>query len=414
MKYIQEHLKKAALALKLITLSLTVGIICGLVGGIFHRTIDFATEFRVEHSDILYLLPFAGLVIVFLYNKTNLKKDPGTNNIISGVRSEENIPFAIAPNIFFATIITHLFGGSAGREGAALQLGGAIGSATGNVFKTDCKLKPLIILAGMSGVFSALFGTPLTAVVFAIELCCVGTMFYSSLLPCFISAYTALFISKMMGTNPVRLAVADIPSTNINTIISVIILGFACACLGILFCKAMKHTHKLAEEKIPNSYLRIFVGGAIIVVLTKLLGTYDYNGAGMDIIIQATNGNAVPYAFLLKILFTAITIGFGYKGGEIVPTFFIGATFGCVLAPILNLSPSFSAAVGMAALFTAVVNCPIASLILACEIFGSNGILLYAAAIFVSFTFSGYSSLYASQMFSFSKNCFETLNRKSK
>lgn len=412
--YLKEIFNDWKSAIKLIAIGLITGIICGITGGYFHKLIDVASNFRTTNPSIIYLLPIAGLAIVFLYNIIKLNKDPGTNCIIEGVRSERKIPFTLAPGIFISTVITHLFGGSAGREGAALQLGGAIGSKTADLLKVNQKVKPLIILAGMSGVFSALFGTPLTAVIFVIELCCVGTVFYAALIPCFTASYIALRISILIGNHPVRLITDGVPTTNLNSVVASIIIGILCAALSFIFCFAMKYAHKLADKAFRNSYIRIFAGGVIIIVLTKLIGTYDYNGAGMNIIENAMQGEAYTFAFLIKILFTAITIGFGFKGGEIVPTFFIGATFGCVVGPLIGLSPAFSAALGMSALFAAVVNCPLASVVLACEIFGNNGILLYASAIFTAFAFSGYSSLYSKQIFSFSKNTFETLNRKSK
>lgn len=414
MEYIKEIFNDWKTAIKLTAVGLLTGVICGITGGYFHKLIEIASDFRKANPNIIYFLPIAGLVIVFLYNKIKLNKDPGTNCIIQGVRNEGTIPFSLAPGIFISTVITHLFGGSAGREGAALQLGGAIGSKTSDLLKLNSKTKPLIILAGMSGVFSALFGTPLTAVIFVIELCCVGTVFYSALIPCFTASYVALRISILIGNHPVRLITDGIPATNLNSVIAAIIIGILCAVLSFVFCSAMKYTHKFADKFFKNSYIRILTGGIIIVVLTKIIGTYDYNGAGMNIIESAIQGKALPIAFLLKILFTAITIGFGFKGGEIVPTFFIGATFGCVVGPLLGLSPAFAAALAMSSLFAAVVNCPLASIILACEIFGNNGILLYASAIFTAFAFSGYSSLYSKQIFSFSKNTFETLSRKSK
>ena len=200
---------------------------------------------------------------------------------------------------------------------------------------------------------------------------------------------------------------------DIRAMILTLVLGCACGLLGIVFCKTMKCVHSFAEKKIENTYLRAFVGGIIIMLLTMLLGTYDYNGAGMDVVQRAMMGDAKPYAFLLKMIFTAITIGFGFKGGEIVPTIFIGATFGCLFGTITGLPASFAAAVGVAALFAAVTNCPLASLSLAIEVFGGDGFALFAAAIFVSTALSGYTSLYKEQRFTFSKEFYETVDKKA-
>lgn len=390
------------------------GIVGGIVGGAFHKTVDWASAMRTEHGYLLFFLPLAGVVITFLYRKTNLKHDPGTNCIISTVRSEDKIPFVMAPLIFVSTALTHLCGGSAGREGAALQLGGSIGFASGRLFRLDSKNMPIVVMCGMSAVFSALFGTPVTAVFFAMEVISVGVIYYSALVPCLVASYTAFFISSLYGNHPVRFAVALVPDTNFKTVVGVMALGVLCALLSIVFCSVMKYTGIYAHKLIKNDYLRTAIGGAAVIALTYAVGTRDYNGAGMDIIERAIGGEANNFAFVLKIVFTAVTIGCGFKGGEIIPTFFIGATFGCVIGPLFGLPPQFSAAIGIAALFVGVVNSPMASLVLAIELFGAQGILLYAAAIFVSYMLSGYYSLYSGQKMIYSKLCAEYININAK
>ncbi len=399
--------------IKISLISLAAGVAGGIIGGIFHKTVELATEIRLENSFLIYLLPFAGLLVAFIYRAFKLKKDPGTNGVLCAVRDEGEIPGTLGPSIFLGTIITHLFGGSAGREGAALQLGGTIGSVLSKLFKLNKKTKPLIILSGMSAVFSALFGTPVTAVIFAIEACLVGSICHSALIPCFIASYAGFFISTVLGNAPVRLDILLVPGADVRTMIATLALGVACGIVGILFCKTMKAVHGFAERKIENTYIRAFTGGIIIVLFTMLLRTYDYNGAGMDVVQRAMLGEAKPYAFLLKIIFTAVTIGFGFKGGEIVPTIFIGATFGCFFGGLLGLPGSFGAGVGVAALFAAVTNCPLAALALAIEVFGGGGFALFAAAIFISTVLSGYTSLYKEQRFTFSKEFFEIIDRKA-
>ena len=390
------------------------GILGGVIGGAFHKVVELAGEIRQANDYLIYFLPLGGLLIVFLYRLLKLKTDPGTNRIISSVRDENEIPLSMAPLIFISTALTHLFGGSAGREGAALQLGGSIGFASGKLFKLDSKNMPLVVMCGMSAVFSALFGTPLTAVFFAMEVISVGVIYYSALVPCLISSYAALSISMLFGNAPVRFEVLAVPETTAATIVAVMALGAVCALLSIAFCSIMKYSHIYSEKLIKNDYLRIFTGGAVVVLLTLLTGVRDYNGAGMDIIENAMRGNAHWYAFLLKIVFTAFTISFGFKGGEIVPTFFIGAVFGCTVGPLFGLPASFSAAVGLLSLFVGVVNSPIATLILAIEIFGTNGLLIYAPAIFVSFMLSGYYSLYSGQKIVYSKLKAEYINIHAK
>ncbi|MGG7146496.1 chloride channel protein [Clostridium butyricum] len=398
---------------KWIIISIITGVVGGAVGSIFHLSVELATKTRIEHSWILYLLPFGGLLIVFMYKK-GMKGDPGTNLVINSIRTDGKVPFLMAPLIFLGTVITHLFGGSAGREGAALQLGGSIGSQIGNLIGLDEKDMHLITLCGMSSVFSALFGTPLTATFFAMEVISIGIIHYSAFIPCIVSSVTAYYISIYFGLDPVRFNLNVIPEISLINIVKVMILGSLCAVVSIIFCNLLHKSNNISKKIISNAYVRVFIGGIIIVLLTIIIGTRDYNGAGMDVILNAMNGTAKPEAFLLKMIFTAITISVGYKGGEIVPTFFIGATFGCVVGKFLGLDPCFGAAVGLVALFCGVVNTLITSIILSIELFGAGNIVLFAIACGVSYMESGYYSLYSSQKIIYSKIKAEYINRNAK
>ena len=397
---------------KWIIISIITGVVGGAVGSIFHLSVELATKTRIEHSWILYLLPFGGLLIVFMYKK-GMKGDPGTNLVINSIRTDGKVPFLMAPLIFLGTVITHLFGGSAGREGAALQLGGSIGSQIGNLIGLDEKDMHLITLCGMSSVFSALFGTPLTATFFAMEVISIGIIHYSAFIPCIVSSVTAYYISIYFGLDPVRFNLNVIPEISLINIVKVMILGSLCAVVSIIFCNLLHKSNNISKKIISNAYVRVFIGGIVIVLLTIIIGTRD-NGAGMDVILNAMNGTAKPEAFLLKMIFTAITISVGYKGGEIVPTFFIGATFGCVVGKFLGLDPCFGAAVGLVALFCGVVNTLITSIILSIELFGAGNIVLFAIACGVSYMESGYYSLYSSQKIMYSKIKAEYINRNAK
>ena len=272
----------------------------------------------------------------------------------------------------------------------------------------------MAIMCGMSGLFSALFGTPVTAAIFAMEVISVGIMYYSSFVPCMVSALTAFWVTGMFGLEPVEYVIKKIPSLELPNVLLTAVIGVGCALVSILFCLALEWTHKFAARFFKNEYLRLTVGGTAIVIMTFFIGT-RYSGSGTDIIDQALGGGDVlPYDFVLKIIFTAITIGFGYKGGEIVPTLFIGATFGSLVGGLIGLPPAFSAAVGMIALFCAVVNCPIASIILSIEIFGSQGIVLFAIAVCISFMLSGYYGLYTGQKIIYSKRRTRFINRNVK
>ena len=306
--------------LKWFALAAVTGAVGGVVGALFHLSVEYVTGVRKAHSWIVFLLPVGGLVIAGLY-KLSGKKDIGTNEILDAVRSPQGVPVLLAPLIFVSTVITHLFGGSAGREGAALQLGGSIAGLIGKISRLDEKDMHIMTMCGMSAVFSALFGTPITAAVFALGVISVGVIYYAGLLPCVVSAFVAYFISTLMGTEPVAFTVSNIPAFSLKSCLLTALLAAICALLSIGFCLGLHGTHKLFAKLFKNTFVRAVVGGLIIVALSLICRSGDYNGAGMDIVERAIGGNAKPEAFLLKFIFTAVTVGSGYKGGEIVPTF---------------------------------------------------------------------------------------------
>ena len=382
---------------KWIAISLFVGIAGGVVGSFFHKCIDFATEMRQESAWIIYFLPLAGVLITGLYALTKTCVD--TNRVIESVRGNQNVPWYMAPLVFVGTVITHLCGGSAGREGAALQLGGSIGYNLGKCFRLSESDLHIIVMSGMSAVFAALFGTPLTAMFFALEVTSVGIMYYAGLLPCIISALTAAFIAKLAGLHAVCFDAVVFPEFSVELALKTAVLATLCAVVCILFCTALHRCEQYSEKLIKNKYIRSFAGGALVVLLTVLLGTYDYNGAGMDVIERAMSGTANWEAFALKIIFTAITIAAGFKGGEIVPAFFVG----CVAGAFLGLEPGFAAAVGFIALFCGVVNCPVASVMLAFEVFGADSVPILVLVCGITYMMSGYCGLYTSQKIIYSK-----------
>ena len=398
---------------KWIIIAAVVGAFVGIVGVFFHICVEKATEIRVEMPWLIWLLPIGGAAIVFLYKKTGMEKDRGTNLILDAVRSNEPLNIKTAPLIFVSTVITHLFGGSSGREGAALQIGGSIASYVGTHIKLDEKDQRIITMCGMAAGFSALFGTPVAAVVFAMEVVSVGVMYYSAIVPCIIASAVGAYIASLFDIAPTSFSViGSIPTIELLTIFKVIVLAVLCAAVSMLFCLTLKKTHKL-YDKIPNKTVAAIVGGLAVAILTFIIGTTDYNGAGMDVIGRAVAGEAEYEAFILKIIFTALTLGAGFKGGEIVPTVFVGATFGNVAGKLLGLGGSFGAGLGMAALFCGVTNCPLTSLILSIELFGTEGLIYYAVACAVSYKLSGYYGLYSAQKIVYSKHRPEFIDKKT-
>lgn len=387
---------------KWLVIASVTGAVGGLIGAAFHLSVDGANGLRASFPWLLWLLPAIGVLIALIYRYTHLESE-GTNVVIDSIHLGERIPLALVPVIFASTVLTHLGGGSAGREGAALQIGGGLGWSLGRLFRLDDKDMRLATLCGMSALFSALFGTPLTATIFALEVISVGVVYYSGLVPCLTAALAAFGVTRLFDIAPTRFAV-EAPALSPDILWRVAVLGVACAVMSIVFCETMHRSERLISRSVKNPYLRAAAGGLVIIALTYICGSTDYNGAGTAVISRAiADGQAEPAAFLLKLVFTAITLGCGFRGGEVVPTFFIGATLGCVLGPILGIPAGFAAAVGLVALFCGAVNCPVASVILSVELFGSGGTVLFAVACAISYMLSGYTGLYSSQKIMYSK-----------
>lgn len=411
---LHQSTRDAGTSVKWVIFALITGVVVGGISTMFHFAITIATMVRERNTWILYLLPIGGLIIVCCYRLVKDDKELSTNSVLSAIHSNEKLPLKMAPLIFISTVITHLFGGSAGREGAALQLGGSIGNGLGALFHFDDNDKHIMIMCGMSAAFSALFGTPMAAAIFSMEVISVGIMQYSALVPCVIASLSAFSIAQLFGVGQEVFTVSVVPNFTIFSAAKVSILAVLCAVLSIAFCVMLHQTEHLYKRLFKNPYLRIVIGGCIVILLTMLVGSQTYNGTGMLLIEEAFEGGTAPYAFLLKMIFTALTIGAGYKGGEIVPSFAIGAAFGCLFGNIIGFSPELCAAVGMTSLFCGVTNCPITSLLISFELFGYEGMPYYLLAIAFSYMLSGYYGLYSSQRIMYSKYRTKYINRLSK
>lgn len=382
---------------------LLMGVLGGALGAGFHHALHFVTHLRAEHNWLIFLLPAAGLLSVAIYRLFRQQKNRGTNQIIDAVLRGEEVSPLVAPTIFLATATTHLFGGSAGREGAALQLGGATASLLSKVFKLNQNDRKVLIMSGMSAVFAGLFGTPLTAALFCMEFESVGTLFSPALLPCYIAAFAAAKISGILGVHAETFLLESAAAVTLSNVWRFLILAVLISLIGILMCWVFHKAEHLAAHHIKNSWIRIVIGGAVIMGLTLLVGDHRYNGAGMDMALGAVAGNAQWFDFLMKMLFTAVTLAAGFKGGEIVPTFCIGATFGCIIGGLLGLDAGLCGALGLIGLFCCATNSPFASIVLSIEMFGGANLHLFALVCVVCFVLSGKSGLYSSQIIQFAK-----------
>lgn len=384
-------------------LAILIGILGGLLGAGFHHILHFVTHLRAEHTWFIFLLPVGGLLTIGLYRILRLRANRGTNEIIEATLEGSHISPLVAPGIFLATAMTHLFGGSAGREGAALQLGGSVASILGRAFRLNKNDRKVLIMGGMSAVFAGLFGTPLTACLFTMEFASVGTIFSPALLPCFLAALVASQLSSALGVHAEVFPLNTAVTLGFGNIWKFALLAIAVSMLGIFMCWLFHKAEHLSHKWLPNPWLRIAAGGLLVMGMTLLVGDHRYNGAGMDMALKAVGGQADWYDFALKMLFTAVTLAAGFKGGEIVPTFCIGATFGCLLGAMLGLDPGVAAALGLVGLFCCATNSALASIVLSIEMFGGTNLYLFSLVCVICFVLSGHSGLYASQIIQFSK-----------
>ena len=384
-------------------LAAIVGTLGGLLGAVFHHALHYVTHVRAEHTWLIFLLPLGGLLTVAIYRLFHMQANKGTNEIIEATLDGHPVSPMVAPSIFLATSVTHLFGGSAGREGAALQLGGSMASYLAKCFHLKEDNRKILVMAGMSSVFAGLFGTPLTATLFCMEFESVGTMLSPALLPCFLAAFIASRVSGLLGVHAETYILTEAFSLELTNCWQYLILAVLVSLLGIVMCAVFHKAEHFAAHHLPNPFVRIAVGGAIITVLTLLMGDHRFNGAGMDMALAAVGGEADWYSFLMKMLFTAVTLAAGFKGGEIVPTFCIGATFGCVIGGLLGLDAGMAAAMGLVGLFCCATNSPFASIMLSIEMFGGTNLYLFAFISVICFVLSGNSSLYSSQIIQFKK-----------
>ncbi len=412
--YMKKILFNIRVTIKWVLLSAVIGVIVGLFSSSFAFCLEKVTACRENSPWLVWMLPLGGLVIAFIYRLSDLYKSKGTNTLLDVIHGkDQEVPVLLAPVIYVTTLITHLFGGSAGREGAALQMGGSLGSTIGRLFRLKEKERKILVLAGMSAAFSAVFGTPLAAAIFPMEMMSVGIMQYSAMVPCVFSSIIANRFAVTMGINPDSFVIRSIPNMSVAVGGKILILGMLCAAVSVAYVLFLRMAALLYNELFHNVYVRIFVGGLLVAGITSLIGNDLYNGAGVGLIRLSISGS-VPYgAFLIKMLLTALTLSAGYRGGEIVPAFATGASFGYLYGSLAGISPSLCATVGMISVFCGVTNCPIASLLIGFELFGFSGVPYFMIAVAISYMLSGYRGLYSEQVIMYSKYAPTYINRVS-
>ena len=412
-KNFSEHFSIVINLLKWTAIATPVGIATGSAVALFLWLLDKVTTLRWQNGWLLFLLPLAGIFIYFLYTLWGKNSEKGNNLIIDEIHKPGGgVPFRMAPLVFITTIITHLFGGSAGREGTAVQMGGSIAQVFGKWFRLKDFDIRIVLTAGIAAGFGAVFGTPFTGAVFAIEVLAIGRMEYGSLLPCLIASIIGHITCAAWGIHHTQYSIlfkenisSNILHVDVLLISKVILAGVCFGLSGFLFAEMVHILKSQFKKFIKIPYLIPVAGALIIIALTYILGTRDYLGLGVSTsnengisIINAFHINgATHWSWFWKIIFTAVTLGAGFKGGEVTPLFFIGATLGNTLSWLIGAPVDLFAGIGFIAVFAGATNTPLACTIMGVELFGGEHILYFAIACFTAYFFSGHSGIYISQ-----------------
>jgi H+/Cl- antiporter ClcA len=376
-----------------------VGAVCGVASALFLALLDEATGLRERHPVIVYTLPLAGLVIGALYAKWGTPIRGGNNLVIDTVHEgDRQLPLRMAPMVLVGTVLTHLFGGSAGREGTAVQMGGSLADAIAHRFRVSADTRRELLAAGIAGGFGSVFGTPIAGAVFGLEVVVVGRLGYEALLPALVASVVGDLVTRGLGiAHTVYPVPAALPLT-VDVLARWLVFAVAVAGVAIVFVEGTHRLKKLLEGRVPSLPLRMALGGLAVVGLWKLSGTEAYLGLGVPTIVRAFVDPALPEsAFAWKLLFTAVTLAAGFLGGEVTPLFFIGAALGNVLARLLGLPVDLGAAVGMAALFAAAANTPLALSIMAVELVGASALPHVAIVATVAYLLTGHRGIYPAQ-----------------
>lgn len=392
--------------IKWLLLSFIVGVLAGGASAVFLKMLEWAAKTRENNLFLLYFLPLGGFLVSLLYYFFGKDVQKGNNLILDEIHSpKKTIKFRMAPMILFGTVVTHLFGGSAGREGSAIQMGASISDQISHFLKFNKSDRRVLLIAGMAAGFGSLFGTPLAGAVFALEVSVIGKIKYEALIPAFLSAIIADGITqKWFGVLHSEYIISYFPEIGIKNIILACIAGIAFGLTGKLFSYCEKKIKSVLSKHIKFSPYHAIIGGLIIVLLTHLLGTYRYNGLGLETIAKTFNEQVPIEDFLFKLIFTVITLGAGYKGGEVTCLFFIGSTLGNALSRIISLPMSLLSGMGLVAVFAAAANTPLACIVMAVELFGEKAGVYAAIACLVAYLFSGHTGIYESQKVGWTKH----------
>jgi H+/Cl- antiporter ClcA len=382
-----------------IGLGALVGVLCGAASAVFLWLLERATAFRVGHELIVYALPIAGLAIGWIYQRFGGAVRTGSNLIIDTIHDEgPELPLRMAPMVMIGTVLTHVFGGSAGREGTAVQMGASLTDWVSHRLRVGNHIRRQLLAAGVAGGFGSVFGTPIAGAIFGLEFVVLGHIEYDALVPALVASVVGDLTTRALGIVHTHYpAATNVPLTP-ALFLKWLVFAVAVALVTTAFIELTHFIKKRGERHIPRLPLRMFLGGLVVVGLWKLVGTSDYLGLGMPMIVSAFEDPNLPmYAFALKLVFTAVTLGAGFLGGEVTPLFFVGATLGSALARLLGIPLALGAGVGLAAVFAASANTPLALSIMAMELLGAPVFPHVVIVCVVAYMLTGHRSIYPAQ-----------------
>ncbi|MBG6220510.1 MULTISPECIES: voltage-gated chloride channel family protein [unclassified Janthinobacterium] len=388
--------------LKWLLLAFAVAVLAGTASAGFLFALDWATRTRQAHAWLIWLLPVAGFAVGWLYLRYGSTVESGANLLIDEIHAPKKIiALRMVPLVLGGTLISHLFGASVGREGTAVQMGGALADQLTRMFRLNNEDRRIILMAGISAGFASVFGTPLAGALFGLEVLAIGRLRYEAMLPCLAAAVIAdqvgLLWGQLLNIQHTHYAAPLMPALSAWTLCAMVIAGVLFGMTGKIFAQATHGLSALMKRKIAYAPLRPLIGGLVVAVAVWLLGTDKYIGLGIPTIVDALKTPLPAWDFFGKMAFTIVSLGTGFKGGEVTPLFFIGATLGNALGPLLQQPATLLAAIGFVAVFAGAANTPIASTLMAMELFGAEIGVYAAIACVVAYLFSGHAGIYRAQ-----------------
>lgn len=399
-----ENLYQLRQELKLYSLLLMVAGMMGVLSHYLLLALNQVLQIRTSYPQLLFFLPILGVVTAFCYQNYGKGAQGGNNLIIKSTQEETFVPLRMGIFTFVFTILTHLFGGSAGREGSAVQIGGVLSNQLGAFFKMDKERKKALVHAGISAGFSSIFGTPLAGAFFGMEMVYVGGLERAALFPCFIASYFAQFIAVKLGTSHELHQIVSMPEANVSNFLIVVFSSVIFGLFGYFFSWSIQKLKQFYQRRMANYLLRGFIASIIFVVLVLIFNGQKYEGLSLVMIDEAFKGQSTILDPILKLGFTSLTLGAGFQGGEVTPLFDIGASLGSSIAGIVHLEPSFLAALGMIAVFGCAANVPITTVMLGIDLFGLQALPYYVLVSFISYSVTGHHGIYSSQKIVRGKN----------